>query len=90
MNFVYTPQDAVARIYPWRGFTSGNEKVKAFTSYFFDKSNAKASCKFAVVDAATGSVLAEHTVNVIEYDDEGVVCFHPPAYLFKQDDLFDL
>lgn len=76
--FHYTPQDAIARIYPWRGYSTGNEKVKVYVSYFHDKTNPEASCKF------TYRYLS-HTVNVIDFDEESVTCYAPPAYLFSNE-----
>ena len=44
-----------------------------------------------MVDESTGEALGSQIVNVIDYDDEGVICFHPPAYLFLSiDGLYDL
>ena len=46
-------------------------------SYFHDKTNPEASCRFKYKDYPS------HTVNVIEFDENSVTCFAPPAYLFS-------
>ena len=84
MFFYYTPQDAISRIYPTEGFVMGNERVKIYTSYFFDKMNEDAACIFSFTSPADGLVHS-HLVNVIEIDDTGIVCFHPPAYLLSEE-----
>ena len=84
MVFYYTPQDAVSRIYPYRGYTPGNELVKVYLSYFHDKTSPQASCKFTYVNPTTGQE-ESRVVNVIDYDHESITCFHPPAYLFSEE-----
>ena len=52
-------------------------KIKAYTSYFFDKSSPVAMCKF-VYTSANGTVFSGLN-NIIEYDAEGVTCYLVPA-----------
>jgi len=49
--FSYIPKETVTHIYPTRQYVKGNELVKVFTSYFFDKAAPTAKCKFAYTDA---------------------------------------
>lgn len=78
--FSFVPQDAVSKIYPTRQYVKGNEIVKVFTSYFFDKAAPTAKCKFTF-DPLGNAV--EFTVRVIAFDSDGVMCYHPPAYLIS-------
>ena len=56
---------------------SGNVKIKAYTSYFFDKSSEVAMCKFAYT--STNGTVYSGLTNVIEFDAEGVICYLTPA-----------
>lgn len=76
--FTYMPEETVFRIYPYRQYVTGNEVVKVFTDYFFDKSAAKARCKFAYQGVS-------YLTDIVAFDDEGVTCFIPPAYLISVD-----
>ena len=66
---------------------SGNVKIKAFTSYFFDKSSDVAMCKFAYT--ATNGIVYSGLTNVIEFDAEGVICYLTPAIRISSE-LFNL
>ena len=74
--FHYTPQDKATKIYPTRQYVKGNKIVKVFTSYFFDKAATTAKCKFTYN-------AQEYVANVVGYDAQGVMCYHPPAYLLS-------
>ena len=58
-------------------------KIKAYTSYFFDKSSSVAMCKFSYIQS-DGSI-HEALNNVIEYDSEGVVCYLTPALRISEE-----
>ena len=61
---------------PTRQYAMGNELVRVYTDYFFDKQSSEARCRFTV------NSVTVVTANIIDHDDESIYCNHPPAYLF--------
>jgi hypothetical protein len=66
-------------MYPYRQYVTGDALIKAYTSYFFDKSYRNAVCKFEMTTKS--GIKKNAIVEILKYDDEGVYCNLPPAYV---------
>jgi hypothetical protein len=58
---------------------TGNKKIKAYTSYFFDPEYKNAVCKFEMI--TDEGVVKNAFVEILSYDETGVECMIPPAYV---------
>lgn len=62
---------------------TGNIKIKAFTSYFFDKQSEFGMCKYTYT--YPNGTKTETLTSIIDYDDEGVVCYILPGFRISKD-----